>query len=257
MRRTGFSLNGLKFQKFRARETPIPVYYKLQMEIKRGIEKGQWAPGDVIPPDRKIAEDYGVSLGTVNKAIMNLVSEGYLFRIQGKGTFVSGTDIPVEKYRYTFLRESFNSREAQFRIKISDLRIVKGRQPVNRHLKLRITQDLISLERLLVSRQKPLVYNLSYLPHKMFKNFEKLPLPHLEKVSLYETIEKEYGFPTISNQEMFSAEAADKTVAEALEIEGGSPVLKVEMISFTYGEKPYEYRVSYYSQNRYRLFRQM
>ena len=91
----------------------------------------------------------------------------------------------------------------------------------------------------------------------MFKDFEKLPLPYLEKVSLYEAAEKKYGVPTIFNQEMFSAEAADKTVAEALEIEGGSPVLKVEMISFAYGEKPYEYRMSYYPQNRYRLFREM
>ncbi|MGD9124002.1 MAG: GntR family transcriptional regulator [Desulfarculaceae bacterium] len=81
-------------------ETPVPRYFQLQMDLLRGIEGGKWAPGEAIPPERKIAEQFGVSLGTVNRAIMNLVSEGYLYRLQGKGTFVSGTDIPLSSVRY-------------------------------------------------------------------------------------------------------------------------------------------------------------
>jgi len=65
---------------------PNPIYYKLQLELKDKIESRNWIPGDIIPPESKIAKEHNVSLGTIRKAILNLVSDGYLYRIQGKGT---------------------------------------------------------------------------------------------------------------------------------------------------------------------------
>ncbi len=52
-----------------------PLYYRLQQEIRKHIEMGKWAPGQAIPPERQLAQDYGVSLGTIRKAILNLGAE--------------------------------------------------------------------------------------------------------------------------------------------------------------------------------------
>lgn len=241
----------------RGGEAPLPAYYRLQMELLRGIENGRWAPGEAIPPERKIAEDFGVSLGTVNRALANLVNDGYLKRIQGKGTFVAGTTIPLESVRYTRLRRDFSDPDPRFKIKVLSLEEVPGFQPANRLLKMRGAGKLWKVRRLFVNRKGPLMYYVSYLPQRLFKDLDQIISPLMEKMTLYEGIEKKYGLPTIFNQELFSAVAADQEVAEVLQAEVGTPALKIEMLSFTYKEKPYEYRISYCITDDTKMFREM
>lgn len=238
-------------------EIPLPAYYKLQMELLAGIENGQWAPGEAIPPERKIAEECGVSLGTVNRALANLVNEGYLIRIQGKGTFVAGTTIPLESVRYTRLRRDFGDPDPRFKIKMATVQEVPSFEPAKHLLKMRGSGKLWEVRRLFVSRKVPLVYHFSYLPQRLFKDFGQVIGPLVEKMTLYESIEKKYGLPTIFNQELFSAVSADREVANVLGVKVGAPVLRTEMLSFTYKEKPYEYRVSYYITDEAKLFREM
>ncbi|MCF8031947.1 MAG: GntR family transcriptional regulator [Desulfarculaceae bacterium] len=238
-------------------EAPLPAYYKLQMELLAGIENGQWAPGEAIPPERRIAEQFEVSLGTVNRALANLVHDGYLKRIQGKGTYVAGTTIPLESVRYTRLRREFGDSDPRFKIKMLGLELVPGFEPANRLLKLRKTTKLWKMGRLFENRQGPMIYYLSYLPQTLFRDLDKFAMPLLEKITLYEAIEKKYGLPTIFNQEMFSAVPAPAEAARLLGAEPGSPILKIEMLSFTYKEKPYEYRISYCVTGDRQMFREM
>jgi len=227
------------------------------MELLKGIENGRWAPGEAIPPERKIAEDFGVSLGTVNRALANLVNDGYLKRIQGKGTFVAGTTIPLESVRYTRLRRDFGDPDPRFKIQVLGMEAVPGFQPANRLLKLRSTSKLWRVRRLFVNRKGPLMYYVSYLPQRLFKDLGQIVAPLMEKMTLYEIIEKKYGLPTVFNQELFSAVAAGQEEAEVLGAEAGTPALKIEMLSFTYKEKPYEYRISYCITGDNKMFREM
>ncbi len=66
-----------------------------------------------------------------------------------------------------------------------------------------------------------------------------------EKVTLYEALENEYGVPTLYNQQLFGAALTDNLTAKLLQIENGKALLFIEMLSFTYKDKPYEYRESY------------
>ena len=240
-----------------ADRTPIPAYYKLQMELLHGIEGGRWVPEGAIPAERKLAESYGVSLGTVNRAIMNLVREGYLYRIQGKGTFVAGTAIQKESVRYTRLREDFKGIDPVFQIKLLNLTVIEGRQPINKYLQVRINQKLYRLERVFWEEGNPIVYGISYLPVKMLPDLDKLPVSFFEKTTLYEALEKQYGLPTIFNQELFGIAVADEGLAEVLQIAAGRPVLCIDMLSFTYKDQPYEYRLSYFRGDNRKIFREM
>lgn len=241
----------------RRNDAPLPAYYKLQMKLLAGIENGQWAPGEAIPPERRIAEQYGVSLGTVNRSLANLVNDGYLKRIQGKGTFVAGTTIPLESVRYTRLRRDFGDSDPRFKIKVLGLDLVPGFEPANRLLKVRRTTKLWKMGRIFEKRKGPMIYYLSYLPQTLFRDLDKIAMPLLEKITLYEAIEKKYGLPTIFNQEMFSAVPAPAEAARLLGAPEGSPILKIEMLSYTYKDKPYEYRISYCATGELQMFREM
>jgi DNA-binding LacI/PurR family transcriptional regulator len=70
------------------REDPIPRYQQVRRMIEDSIVAGRYAPGALIPGERTLAVDMGVSQMTVNKAIQALVQDGWLRREVGFGTYV-------------------------------------------------------------------------------------------------------------------------------------------------------------------------
>jgi GntR family transcriptional regulator len=234
---------------------PSPVYFKLQKELQQAIERGRWTPGERVPTEKKLAEIYKVSVGTVTKAILNLVNEGFLYRIQGSGTFVAGSTLRFGSIRYYLFLREFGDQEENLRIKLLELKSIKGVEAVNRYLKIEPTQGLFQLKRVLFSGERPAVYSISYLPQKMLKGFENFAPGRFEKNPLYMTIEESYRLPTILNQELLSAIPAQSEAAKALNIEEGAPVLLAEMLAFTYKERPYEYRRSYCLTGEKKIYR--
>jgi GntR family transcriptional regulator len=222
-----------------------PIHYRIQQEIRRRIESGQWAPGSVIPPERKMADDYAVSLGTVRTAILSLVSEGLLHRIQGKGTLVSVTKIMRESIRYYRLVNDFNRKEAATKLKLLDIETIGNRPDINHHFKIRAGESLYRLRRLVLIIDKPVVYCISFLPCNLFRGLDEFPRSKFERVPLYLALEDHFGVPTLSNTDLISAVAADAETAALLRIPEGRPILEVEMLAFSYRRRPYEYRISY------------
>jgi GntR family transcriptional regulator len=236
---------------------PIPAYYKLQMMLQEEIENGRWAPGQIIPPERALAESHRLSVGTVKKAILNLVNEGYLYRIQGKGTFVAKMTLQPESLRYYRFLENFNEKEVELQIQLLGLEVIKGKETVNSFLNLRMNQRLFEIIRLFYFNEQPLVFCISYLPHKMFEDLADLPRKKFENIPLYIALEEIYGLPTISNKELVRAVTADVTTAKRLGIKKGHPVLLSEMLSYTYKQTPYEYRRSYCLTDKRAIYREI
>src|SRR5690625_3765049 len=71
----------------------IPVYFKIENDIKEKILSGKYKSGDKIPSENELTEIYDVSRMTVRQAMNNLVNDGYLLKYKGKGTFVSNNKI--------------------------------------------------------------------------------------------------------------------------------------------------------------------
>ena len=236
---------------------PTPAYFKLQVMLQEKIENGRWSPGQAIPPERALAESHQLSVGTVKKAILNLVNEGYLYRIQGKGTFVAGMTLQPESLRYYRFLEDFSDAEVELQIELIGLKVTKRIDPVNRYLNLRMNQSLFEITRLFYFDAQPLVYCVSYLPHKMFEDLANLPRQKFENIPLYIALEEIYGLPTISNRELVSAIPANGTTAKKLRIKKDSPVLLIEMLSYTYKQKPYEYRRSYCLTDKRAIYREI
>ena len=150
------------------------------------------------------------------KAILNLVHEGYLFRIQGKGTFVAGTTLRRENMRYYRYLTDFKSQEAAIKIHFLDLKKIKGICLINQFLKIRQKQGLFELRRFFTSNGKPIIYTVSYLPQKLFPDLENFPRTRFERIPIFISLEESYGLPTIFNRELIGVETPDARVAEAL-----------------------------------------
>ena len=66
-----------------------PLYQKIKDDIRRKIEAGTYKKGSRIEPERELSRLYDVSRMTLRQAVDELVDEGYLYKAQGRGTFVS------------------------------------------------------------------------------------------------------------------------------------------------------------------------
>ena len=224
---------------------PMPVYFQLQKKIKKQIEEGRWAPGESIPTERELSKTHGLSPGTIKKALLNLVNEGYLYRIQGKGTFVAGTTLRRGSLRYYRLQKDFRGEEASLTIKLIEVKKINGIPEFNKNLQINENHDLYQLKRLFLLKGKPVLYSISYLPWKLFPDLEKFKNDFCGDMTLYQLLEKEYGITTISNKKLLSTTAVNKKTAELMDIPEEKHLLFIEMMSFTYKNKPYEYRETF------------
>ncbi len=234
-----------------------PVYYKLQKILLSNIEERYWEPGDAIPPERKLADEYQVSTGTVKKAILNLVNEGYLYRIQGKGTFVAGTALNPDSLRYYRCMDDFDSPEVPIAVQFLGRRLVNPPEDVRLALNIGQTERCYELKRLFLTDTEPLVYSVSLMPEYIFPKLDTVDKSRFEKEPLYLLIEKDYGIPTILNRELFGADTADRERSLVLGVGEGDPLLTIDMISYTYRDRPYEYRMSWCSTGNRKVYREI
>lgn len=216
----------------------------------RSLESGEWGPGDAIPSESELAVRFNVSQGTVRKAIDEMAAENLLVRRQGKGTFVATHNDPRSFFR--FLRIAPNEGDLQSVHDSVPLECwrAKAGADVARTLGLEQGAPIIILRRLLKFGDEPVVFDEIYLPGELFQDLSLDILRESEK-SLYSLFEGRYGVRMIRADERLRAVSADRVSAELLKVPEGSPLLLVERVTFTYGNKPVEWRRGFYSTQNY------
>ena len=203
----------------------------------RHLASGEWGPGDPIPSESELASRFGVSQGTVRKAIDEMAAENLLVRQQGKGTFVATHKDPGSYFR--FLRLVPNDGESRLTQSIPlECWRAKAGADVARTLALEPGAAIIILRRLLKLGEEPVVFDEIYLPSELFPDLSLEILRSGE--SLYSLFETRYGVRMIRADERLRTISADRMSSELLQIAEKNPLLLVERVTFTYSNKPVE-----------------
>lgn len=218
-----------------------PLYQQIKSLIVQRLIAGEWAPGLVIPSEMDLAARFGVSQGTVRKAVDELAAENILIRRQGKGTYVATHDEERVKLRFLRLVAADGSKEFLDNALISCER-AKAPAPVARMLGLRSGSAVISIKRLLLFSGKPLILDHVILPAATFKSVTADKINQFNG-SLYRMYETQLGIRMVRAEERLTAVGADAEAAEQLRLQVGTPLLRIERVSFTYGDKPMEWRL--------------
>ncbi len=222
----------------------LPAYYRLQKNIEQEIISGDRQPGERIPSEKEYALRYGISIGTVRKALEMLVQKGFLERIRGKGSFVRSRAMQNETLRYYRYVQDFHSIHKSLQICSLGMSRVKA-PDICSILNIEPESSLIYLRRIFKSGKEPLVFSISYFPDALFPNMHKLPSDIFDKQTIYTTVEKQFGITTKDAKEFFQADSASSEVARHLRLAAGSPVLCIHMLAVSYQDIAYEYRQSY------------
>jgi GntR family transcriptional regulator len=234
---------------FMASPTFSPLYKQIKELLLDGLRGGEWRPGDAIPSEIELAARYRVSQGTVRKAIDELAADNLLVRRQGKGTFVASHGEPQVRFRFLRLAPDAGGPVAAER-KLLDFRRARASAETARLLELRTGDSMIVLTRLLLFSGDPVMLEEVWLPAGLFKGLTAAAITE-HKGALYNLFETQYGTRMVRAEEKLKARSADAETAKLLAVEPGHALLEVERLSYTYGDRPVEWRRGLYKTDRH------
>jgi GntR family transcriptional regulator len=222
-----------------------PLYRQIKGLITSSLQSGEWKPGEAIPSELELAARFKVSQGTVRKAIDELATDNLLVRRQGKGTFVATHAEERTQYRFLRLVPDDGLPEDRER-RFLDCRRVRAPAEIARSLDLKSGDPALQVRRILSYRGTPVVLDDIWLPGALFKGLSAERLTEY-RGPLYRLFEAEFGVPMIRAEEKIRAVAADADAAALLKVPVGAPLLSVERLSHTYGDRPVEVRRGLYN----------
>ena len=221
-----------------------PLYQQIKAMILASLQASEWLPGAAIPSEMELAARFAVSQGTVRKAIDELAADNLLVRRQGKGTFVATHQ--EDDWQFRFLRLAPDSGEKfhhtnQFLAceKVSAIPYIANL------LKLKAGDPVIRIDRIQSFAGKPIVFEEIWLPGNRFKGLS-LEVIQEWHGPMYAFYESQYATHMVRAEEKIKAIAADEILAAHLQLPLSTPLLSVERVAFTYGNKPVEIRHARY-----------
>ena len=227
----------------RAAATPTyrPLYLQLKALLEAALERGEWRPGESIPSELELAARFNVSQGTMRKAVDALAAANLVVRRQGKGTYVA-THTEERASNFRFLRIRRNDGSDEYPVsRLVDLRRAKAGAEAARALDLRTGDAVIVLRRVLEYSGEPTVLDDITLPAALFRGLTRARC-EAYRGSMYGFFETEFGVRMLKAREKLRAVAADGASAGLLKVPAGSPLLAVDRVTFTFGDRPVEVR---------------
>jgi GntR family transcriptional regulator len=230
------------------RNGPLPRYYQLKEIIREKVRSGDWPPGQPIPSERELSEQYGISRMTVRQSVSALVNEGLLFREQGRGTFVDRPKIAQQLLRLTGFSEDIEARQQLPGARVLEAAMWPCDETIAARLRIKPGQPVFHVRRLRLADAEPLALETSIVS---FIGCERLLDEDLERDSLYRLLETTYHQPLLEAEQEVEAGLAGAHDAEALGIAPGDPVLLTRRLTFTERQRPIEYAISVYRGDKY------
>jgi len=233
-----------------------PLYRQIKGLITRGLQAGEWKPGEAIPSETDLAARFGVSQGTVRKAIDELATENLLVRRQGRGTFVATHHEARAQFRFLRLRRDDGGEPGPMDSRILECRRVRAPGEVARLLQLRAAETVVYIRRLLAFEGSPTVLDDIWLPGALFRGLSAERLG-ASVGPLYGLFESEFGVRMIRATEALHAVSADAEVATLLSVAPAFPLLQVERVSYTYEDRPVEVRHGLYVTTQFHYYNEL
>ncbi|HEU5139265.1 MAG TPA: GntR family transcriptional regulator [Bacillales bacterium] len=231
------------------KQSPLPIYFQLEEEIKNRIDQKELVPGDLIPSEREFAEQHGISRMTVRQAISDLVNEGYLYRQKGKGTFVARKKIEQPLHRVTSFTEDMIARGMKPSSRLVRFEVVSVSDQTAEELAVESSEPAYEIKRVRLADGLPMALETNIIPVRLA---EGLTEEHAHG-SLYDYVAGSLPSPIDYARQVIESSAAHESESEALGIPKGSPILLIRQNTYLADGTPFELVKSAYRADRYKF----
>lgn len=225
-----------------------PLYRQVAEYIKQLIVERRWMPGEKLPNEFRLAEEFSVSQGTVRKALTQLTDAKIVIRRQGVGTFVSEHTAQNALFRFFPLQADGRGSVLPAADQLS-LRCVAANAQVLAALQLSAQDTVVELvRRRIITDGEVCMLEYIYVPSKFFPGFEiRTDIPH----TLYHFYQTNYHQTVAKTHDSIKAVIANPDVAAALAVAEGEPLLQVSRVTESIAGEKIEFRMSYCRSDKY------
>lgn len=236
------------------RDTRLPFYDQLKWLILADIEEKGLKPGELLPSETEMCEQYGVSRTVVRQAIGELVNEGIVVRQRGRGTFVVRPKWPENFMQSTVgFFEDLTGTGLAVKSRVINCEFVKVSKAVADALEIEPGAKRIEVVRLRSVNGELVAFTKSYLNSDDPRLLDSLKAADLSTESLYHVLEERAGLRIESGHRSLEAIAASGLLPKMLDIRSGAPVMYIESVGRDSTGKPIEFFQAWHRADRARL----
>ncbi|ABR90009.1 transcriptional regulator, GntR family [Janthinobacterium sp. Marseille] len=233
-----------------------PVGVTLYKEVKRqmlaSLASSEWTSGDAIPSEKQLCQRFGVSIGTLRKAIDELVAENILIRHQGRGTFVAVHNRGPHLFRF-FNVVRHDGQKSYPQLTLNSFVKTSADELAAEKLGIAVGSKVFQFVNVRSLNDEAVLVDEITLPEELFPGMTEAQLRERPS-TLYNLYQVSYGINVIRIEERVRASLASAAHAKLLNIATGAPLLKIYRVAFSYNNQPIEFRTSYVNTERYEYF---
>jgi GntR family transcriptional regulator len=221
----------------------IDVFYRQVKKILISeIASGALKPGVKFPNEKALAQRFGVSIGTLRRAVEELVAENILVRQQGRGTFVRKLD--QERFLFQFFKLADRSGKFEYPlVKLASFECATATAEEAKALGLSGKSKVFRIENVLSLQGQPTVHDRIAIDARLFEGLTEAQLTG-RSGTIYELYQRDFGITVAGADERLRAENADARSAQLLGLAPGASVLRIERVAYTVENLPCEWRIS-------------
>ena len=221
----------------------LPLYREVKHKLMESLRDGEWKAGEMIPAEKRLCERYGVSVGTLRKAVDELTAENILIRHQGRGTFVASHS--QDRYMFGFFHICPKSGQKEYpEVEFISLTKEKAELDAARRLGIGHGSKVLRIVNRLSLGGRPVIIDHILLPERCFPGLTETQLRE-RRTTLYQLYQDSFGVAVLRTEERLDAECANEHVAELLGIDEGTPVLHIVRRALSFRDEVVELRHSW------------
>ena len=218
-----------------------PVYKQIEKYLLNLIQTEELKPGDFIPTEVQLSDQFKVTRMTVRSALNNLVREGYIVRQRGVGSRVSQRNVVDDISVVRGFTEEMSSRGIVVSNIIVSLCVIEASEKIKEKLQLEKGSNVWEIKRVRLADDKRVSYMTTYMPVEMFPNLKRSDCEE----SLYSYIESEYKQLITTSDRKVRAVISDEEIMQHLNLQEIEPLLQITQISKLADCKIFEYSHTY------------
>ncbi|MFM0695052.1 GntR family transcriptional regulator [Paraburkholderia graminis] len=227
----------------RASVSPLPLYAQIKDALRERILDGTYAPHSQMPSEHELCRRFAVSRITVRQALGDLQKEGLLFKLHGKGTFVSKPKAFQNVTSLQGFAEAMSSIGYEIVNQLRSFRTVEASRHIAARLNIAEGTPVTEIHRVRLLNREPVSLELTWVPEALGK---RLANADLATRDIFLIVENDCGVPLGHADVSIDAILADADIVDALRVEEGSPVLRIERLTHDASGQPVDFEYLYF-----------
>lgn len=221
------------------KNSKIPLYVQL-MDILINQIENYMEENDQLDSEREICEKYDVSRTTVRQALDELEKQKYIYKVHGKGNFISSRRFEQELIKVYSFTDEMRKLGKKPVSKLLNFEIAEPGSKISRKLKIKENELVYKITRIRIADDIPMIYEVTYLP---YENFNGMTKKDLEENPMYEIFKRNFNVHITSAEEALESVLINKLESIYLDVSQGQPGLKIERTTYE-NKKVIEYTLS-------------